>query len=355
MTGGAPMLEPMVSDVQSNAHRPLSADDDPAVNPRIAGLGGAVLASIGAVLALWSGLTGGGDLPVMSWLIIIASAVCAIGLAAWSRLWTPRAFHVAAGLATACVTSAVVTSIPGQLAAPVFYVPVVLYVAYFLTTSATIAFAVLTSGAFSVTALAEQAGAATARAAFLTLVIAATAGAVRVLRDRVFELIGALDRTARTDALTGVLNRLGLDERLDEEIERAGRTGVECAVLMGDLDHFKALNDRYGHQAGDAALRQVAATVSARIRRLDTVGRFGGDEFVVVLPGTSRTAARKVARELAQAVRGGSLGRDLGVGVSFGLAMCPADGASADEVLTAADRELLEAKGARRPELTLAD
>jgi len=223
-------------------------------------------------------------------------------------------------------------------------VPIVLYVAYFLTTRATFTYTCVTSAAFAATAWLEALEAATARVAFLALVIAVTAGGFRMLRDQVFGLIRALDRSARTDALTGVLNRLGLDERLADEVERAVRTDVECAVLMGDLDRFKTLNDRHGHHVGDAALTAVAQILSGRLRRLDAVGRFGGDEFVVLLPGTSRSAAEEVAHELAAAVRDSMMGRSRGLAVSFGVATCPADGVTTDAVPTAADRRLLDLK-----------
>jgi diguanylate cyclase (GGDEF)-like protein len=109
-----------------------------------------------------------------------------------------------------------------------------------------------------------------------------------------------LERLARVDALTGVANRRALDERLVEEWRRLERSGGSLSVLLCDIDRFKAFNDRYGHLAGDAQLKQVAALLTSVVRRAtDLVARYGGEEFAMVLPGTDLDTAV----ELAEAAR----------------------------------------------------
>jgi diguanylate cyclase (GGDEF)-like protein len=327
------------------------AHQDPALSPRLAALAGAVLAWTGAVLAGWSALVGrpGGALAVA--LLALASLAFGALVATSRRIRGGAACHLVAVLTTCCLTAAVASSTPGAAGAPVFYVAVALYCAYFLTRLATTMHVVLAICAFAAVAFAQQIPAAGTRVAMLAVALAATAGLLRLLRDHVFELIAAIDRTARTDALTGVTNRLGLDEKLDEELERAARTQLECAVLIGDLDHFKALNDRFGHAAGDEALRRVAAGLTGRLRRLDTVGRYGGDEFVVIAPATSRASAEALATDLAQEVAASPCTDGSPVAISFGVAICPHDGISPDELLRVADAELMAAKAGRAPRL----
>ena len=113
---------------------------------------------------------------------------------------------------------------------------------------------------------------------------------VRVRRDR-----RTLEALARSDALTGLLNRRSFDAALASECARAERSGEELSVVMLDIDRFKHVNDRFGHAAGDQVLRQLAVAISASIRaRVDTAYRLGGDEFALLLPATTREQAAVV-------------------------------------------------------------
>jgi diguanylate cyclase (GGDEF)-like protein len=136
--------------------------------------------------------------------------------------------------------------------------------------------------------------------------------------------------------------------RAEYEIERHGRGRRTFALVMLDLDGFKALNDRFGHPAGDDLLRDVALTLQQAMRGQDTVARFGGDEFCVLAPETDERGAAPLADKVAHAVREVSVGMEA-VGGSVGVALFPADGKSAAELMHAADERLLEAKR-RRPE-----
>lgn len=107
-----------------------------------------------------------------------------------------------------------------------------------------------------------------------------------------------IERRATIDPLTGVLNRLGLDEALRHERMRSLRTETPLSILMIDLDRFKQLNDEHGHPAGDAALVRVAESLVSAVRKSDYVGRYGGDEFLVILPGSTDEAAAALAARL---------------------------------------------------------
>jgi diguanylate cyclase (GGDEF)-like protein len=152
---------------------------------------------------------------------------------------------------------------------------------------------------------------------------------------------------ARVDALTGLGNRRAFDEALDRELGHARRYGTRLSVLVGDLDGFKAVNDGHGHAAGDELLRQVAVSISDAVRRPDACFRWGGDEFAVVLPATSRDRAELVAGRIHAAVaRRVHDPAGAPVVISVGAAELLPDQEPAD-VLAAADAALLAAKSSR--------
>lgn len=151
------------------------------------------------------------------------------------------------------------------------------------------------------------------------------------------------ERLAHTDALTGLANARTVSRVLDLEVVRSGRQGTELSVVMIDIDGLATLNASAGPAAGDAVLREVAAVVAESVRLVDTVARWGGDEFLVVAPGA---AGATVARRIVDAVshRAGAIAG--GVSVSAGIARFPADGAAAQELVAAAEAALAGAKAA---------
>jgi len=116
------------------------------------------------------------------------------------------------------------------------------------------------------------------------------------------ELLEANRRLALHDGLTGLLNRRALDERLDHAVSQASRAGQPLALLMIDLDHFKKLNDTYGHTAGDVALQAAAAEIRQQVRGGDEAARYGGEEFAIILPDTDGPAAFRMAERLRKAL-----------------------------------------------------
>jgi diguanylate cyclase (GGDEF)-like protein/PAS domain S-box-containing protein len=172
----------------------------------------------------------------------------------------------------------------------------------------------------------------------------------------------ALRQALRTqsvrDPLTGLYNRRYLEETLEREVRRAGRAVQSLGILMIDLDYFKKVNDTYGHQAGDSVLRETASLLAAGIRAEDFVCRFGGEEFVVVLPTADKEASRGRAERLRLKMRdltvmhqGISLGM---VTISVGVAAFPDDGLSPKELISAADAALYRAKRGGRDQVAMA-
>jgi diguanylate cyclase (GGDEF)-like protein len=150
---------------------------------------------------------------------------------------------------------------------------------------------------------------------------------------------------AATDALTGLGNTRTVRETLKRLVAQAGRTVTPMSVLMIDLDHFKRINDTQGHAKGDEVLAAVGDVLGSRVRESDFVGRYGGEEFIVLLPATDREGAYDLAEELRVAVSKLTIpALDLKVTASFGVASYPADAGDADTVLRVADRALYSAK-----------
>jgi diguanylate cyclase (GGDEF)-like protein len=151
---------------------------------------------------------------------------------------------------------------------------------------------------------------------------------------------------AHFDRLTGLPNRSLLADRLEHAVQLATRQAEPLAVLLFDLDGFKAVNDTLGHAAGDALLAQVGARSRECMRASDTVGRLGGDEFLAILPATGADGARAVAAKLLESLsRPYALDRETAViGVSLGGAFHPADGLTPDALTHAADVALYRAK-----------
>ena len=163
------------------------------------------------------------------------------------------------------------------------------------------------------------------------------------------QLHAEAERLSVTDPLTGAWNYRYFERRFEQEIERSRRFGRVLALLMIDLDHFKAVNDRFGHQRGDDVLVEFAGRVTGRVRDIDTFARYGGEEFVLILPETNLEGGMAVAEKLRQAARStpfAARGAEPGISlsVSIGVACFPQHATSPEELLRAADDALYEAK-----------
>jgi diguanylate cyclase (GGDEF)-like protein len=226
----------------------------------------------------------------------------------------------------------------------VLYVWIALYCGYFFTTVVMTAqlgaIAVLYAGVLLSTHLGPV---ALTRWLITVGMVSATAGIVHVLRRHNDELLKRLSQAARTDSLTGLVNRQGFDELLEPELARGRRTGQPMTLIMADIDRFKEINDRLGHAAGDAALRIVGETARRAVRSADTVARIGGDEFAVILPDTDAEGAFLFAERVREAIMSQQVdGAPLTM--SLGIAEFDADGLAPEILTRSADKALYEAK-----------
>lgn len=201
----------------------------------------------------------------------------------------------------------------------------------------------------------------------------ASHAAVAVANAQMFEEIS---RVATTDALTGLPNHRHLMDRLDQELARATRSGHPLAVLMIDVDNFKLVNDAHGHPTGDRLLRLVASVLRETLRSTDVVGRYGGDEFLALLPETDREASASVVQRIAEAMRAqqfrvprlnapsatgeddaetdGSEAAAIPLRLSVGVAVFPQDSAMRLELISLADTAMYASKRAGGDSATLA-
>jgi diguanylate cyclase (GGDEF)-like protein len=167
-----------------------------------------------------------------------------------------------------------------------------------------------------------------------------------------------LKNQSSIDPLTGLFNRRHMEEAFEREMARSVSAGLGLGLVMVDVDHFKQFNDRFGHDAGDQVLKQIAATLRACTRPSDLVCRYGGEELLVLLPGIQREQALARAEACRKAVEGLELysgGRSLGrVTASFGVAAGPEDGSGLDELVKRADQALYRAKAAGRNQVVSA-
>ena len=190
------------------------------------------------------------------------------------------------------------------------------------------------------------------------------------LNARLLETQQELERQARTDALTGAMNRRAIFERLGEEVARAAREKTQLGVGMIDIDRFKRINDTWGHAAGDVVLREVADRCRAAMRPYDGFGRFGGEEFLVIVPNAGDADVRGVLERVRGAVADGPVvaGDDeIGVSISIGGAVGsvrhaggaapeagPSEAATVDGLIRAADDALYQAKDEGRDRVVMA-
>lgn len=165
------------------------------------------------------------------------------------------------------------------------------------------------------------------------------------------ETLEELRRLATQDELTGLLNRRAFDKILSDEVERAHRFGRGFGLIMGDIDHFKRINDTLGHPAGDTVLREVAQRLQSGVRSVDRVTRYGGEEFAILVPEATLELTREIALRLAERVKTAPIrigDNSLTITFSFGLAVFPTDGGDASSIVQAADQALYTAKAGGR-------
>jgi diguanylate cyclase (GGDEF)-like protein len=166
-----------------------------------------------------------------------------------------------------------------------------------------------------------------------------------------------LRRQALRDPLTGLFNRRFFDAGLAQEIMRSRRSGNPASLLILDIDHFKNYNDEYGHEAGDAVLRAIGQLLQTHVRGSDVACRFGGEEFVILMPDAALESAKERGKQILEAIRGLEIphqGHLLPpVTASLGLAEFPSHARDAEGILEAADHALYVAKRAGRDRMVI--
>jgi len=309
------------------------------------------LFAAGATLALLTVLLPHSPrLEAVGLLAICANAYMVAGLLLWQAgRASTRALEIALAWGATLITG--VAYFSGESPSPLvfFYLWIFLYSSYFFTRIGTvvqIAYVGVVYGALLIERPPEAGVPSWWIVGMGTLVVAAIL--VVAMRVRVEQLIERLYDAARTDPLTQLLNRRGFRELLDLELERSRRGESRAAIVVGDLDRFKAVNDRGGHPAGDAVLHRVARVLLDGKRQIDTVARVGGEEFALILPDTDEEGALVVAERLRTAMQEQFAGDPVPITVSFGIALHPRHGETASALLRAADEALYGAKDAGR-------
>ncbi len=163
-----------------------------------------------------------------------------------------------------------------------------------------------------------------------------------------------LEKQAMTDALTGIFNRMKFDEILSTEIQRSKRNKVPLALIICDIDHFKQVNDQYGHPAGDKILKTLVKLISANIRSIDFFARWGGEEFVILSPGTDSRGAANLAEKIRRKVELHNFRNPGHITLSFGVT-CFKSGDNATKLITRADEAMYKAKAKGRNRVQLSN
>ncbi|HEX8054263.1 MAG TPA: diguanylate cyclase [Thermoleophilaceae bacterium] len=281
---------------------------------------------------------------------IAITAAAAFGLAlglflAYDRLplWGFQVF-LAAG--TALIEWAIYAS--GETTSPfaMFYFWIAIYAFYFLSRARALIQMGFIALAYSVALFVKSdiGNVPVMHWAIVTCTLVVAGALIGVQRSHVDKLIGRLSDAARTDSLTSLLNRRGFEELFETELERARRGGRPLSVIVGDLDAFKAVNDRFGHAAGDRALERLSEILQSVKRRIDTAARIGGEEFAVIAPDTDQHAAYILAERMRREVRDMFASEPFPLTISLGIATFPRHGATAESLIGGADEALYAAK-----------
>lgn len=177
--------------------------------------------------------------------------------------------------------------------------------------------------------------------------------------QRIIELEHRILRLASTDYLTGLLNRRAFLERLERELNRCQREASPMGIIIMDIDHFKKVNDNYGHQAGDLVLQELSTTLVTLCRVYDFIGRYGGEEFIVCLPGADKWNTYQIAERARSIVENKNIflpgkGSSVSVTASFGItSLEPGQRKSADRLINEADEALYRAKDQGRNQVVM--
>jgi diguanylate cyclase (GGDEF)-like protein len=276
---------------------------------------------------------------------LAAFALAVVLLVGYDRLplW---AFQLFLGLGTVLIEWAIYAS--GESTSPyaMFYFWIAIYAFYFLSRARALLQMGFIAMAYSA-ALVVKADIGTLPVlhwAIVTSTLVVSGALIGVQRSHVDRLIARLSDAARTDSLTSLLNRRGFEELFETELERARRSDRPLSVIVGDLDGFKAVNDRFGHASGDRALERLSEILQTVKRRIDTAARIGGEEFAIIAPDSDHHAAYILAERMRREVRDSFSHEPFDLTISLGIATFPRHGATAESLIGGADEALYAAK-----------
>jgi diguanylate cyclase (GGDEF)-like protein/putative nucleotidyltransferase with HDIG domain len=274
-----------------------------------------------------------------------AAVLAAVAVVGFDRipLW---GFHAGTVAATALATLGIYSCGDHSPYGPLPYLWVTIYAFYFFTTPAALIHMAVLGALFGVELGLRDLDWTPVDSWIATLGTLTVAGlVVAVIRDRLTGLISNLTDAALTDPLTGLFNRRGFEQAFDVELERARRADGGLSVIVGDLDRFKDVNDRFGHVAGDQVLRAVGETIRSTKRSWDIAARIGGEEFAVLAPDTDEHGAYVLAERLRLEIEEAL--EPVGAAdltASFGVVSFPIHGQTGEALLQAADQALYAAK-----------
>ncbi|HEX4436664.1 MAG TPA: GGDEF domain-containing protein [Solirubrobacteraceae bacterium] len=274
--------------------------------------------------------------------VIAAGVIVSLLILAGPRL--PLAALSLLGPIGVVLIAVALTATPGAGDGAVLYMWPVLWSTFFFGRRGAIAIVACVGVAHAIVLL-ELPGASSYPGRWVDVMVSVVvvAAVVLALLRRNDQLLVDLTAEARTDALTGLLNRRGFDERASLELARSKREESSIALAAFDLDHFKRVNDEWGHDVGDRVLIRTAQVLAAEAREIDVVARFGGEEFVALLPGADTAAAHAFAERVRDALAGERFSRLPTVRVSAGI-LAARTPATIDELLRGADSALYAAK-----------
>jgi len=281
-------------------------------------------------------------------------AVSGVGYAMTLALWVrrrrlPEWAPDASGY-LCCLLATVVTAASHDPATPfcLFYLWVTVVSCHFLPVRRAVPQIVVVTPFYAVALVLAGGPFPWFRWALLSLTVVVVGASVTAMRARLAALVAVLADSARTDALTGLKNRRAFAETLGVELERAARSGDTVALIIGDLDHFKAINDDFGHPTGDEVLARAARAVETAVRRVDMPFRIGGEEFAVIVPATDLPSAHLLAERVREAVAEEFTSGPRAVTMSLGVASYPEHGADAVSLIAQADAACYQAKARGR-------
>ncbi|MEX0993122.1 MAG: diguanylate cyclase [Solirubrobacterales bacterium] len=284
---------------------------------------------------------------------LLATAGCAYLVAAvlwFGGRWIPESgYPVIAFVATVLISSTIYFWGNTSNVYVLYYLWIALYTCYFFSRRAAIAQLAFVAVCYALVLWQRPPPGDAVEAWLISVGSLTVAGLVIVsLRERVDRLVTRLSATARTDDLTGLLNRRGFHELLQCELPLALDTGTELSLVVGDLDRFKEINDRFGYEVADQTLAGLSAFFAGSELASRGAARIGGEEFALVLPRCDTDAAYAVAEELRSQIGNAYRNQPVPITISFGIATVPEHGRNTRELLHAADQALYAAKALGR-------